>query len=281
MLRLFRQTQKHRNYFRFISSRRYFQCNNFKTVAFSGVVNKPITNSHQFLSFSNSSRMGFSEEKEKYYNMKLDEKRSHYACKSKFVTLESIPTWSESGTESSVKSSEYAKNERLNTQVSLFVGDITALEIDAIVNAANKTLRGGGGVDGAIHRAAGPMLLEECITLNGCSTGDAKITGGYRLPANYVIHTVGPIGEKPDLLEKCYRSCLDVAKSNGIRTIAFPCISTGIYGYPNKNAANVVLRTVRDYLEKNSSCFDRVIFCLFLEVDIELYNSLMPHYFPK
>ncbi|GFX90652.1 ADP-ribose glycohydrolase MACROD2 [Trichonephila clavipes] len=224
--------------------------------------------------------MEFEEDKNKYLKMDLKEKRASYHCKTSFVTLENILTWTEYavGVEKVQSSSEFKKEERLNGKVSIFVGDITALEIDAIVNAANNSLRGGGGVDGAIHRAAGKSLLAECITLKGCPTGEAKITGGYKLPAKYVIHTVGPVGEKPDLLKNCYLNSLNVAKENGLKAIAFPCISTGVYGYPNKNAAEVALKTVREFLEKNE--IDRVIFCLFLGVDVEIYRSLMQKYFP-
>ena len=132
-------------------------------------------------------------------------------------------------------------------------GDITKQEVDAIVNAANEALRGGGGVDGAIHRAAGPELLQECIQIGGCPTGEARITKGYKLPARYVIHTVGPVwhgGDRgePEKLAACYRNSLRLAAENGVRTIAFPGISTGVYGYPLADATRLAMATVRDCL---------------------------------
>ncbi|XP_059081864.1 ADP-ribose glycohydrolase MACROD1-like [Tigriopus californicus] len=164
--------------------------------------------------------------------------------------------------------------------VSIYQGDITKLGIDAIVNAANKSLLGGGGVDGAIHRAAGDKLLKECKTLDGCKTGQAKITSGYDLPAKYVIHTVGPIGEKPDALQSCYQKSLELMVQNNLRSIAFPCISTGVYGYSSENACPVALRTVREFLEKHPDKVDRIIFCLFMEKDIDLYEKEMQVFFP-
>lgn len=154
-------------------------------------------------------------------------------------------------------------------RITLDLGDITQLDCDCIVNAANSSLLGGGGVDGAIHRAAGRELLEECRTLHGCKTGEAKITGGYRLKADYVIHTVGPVysGSEKNAkqLSDCYRNSLNLAKENGIHSIAFPAISTGIYGYPLKEAIPVALETIRQWIEVNSdyeisiilSCFDQ------------------------
>lgn len=124
------------------------------------------------------------------------------------------------------------------------------------------------------------MLQSECSYLNDCETGDAKITGGYKLPAKYVIHAVGPIGEKPDLLANCYKRSFDLLKDNQLGSIAFPCISTGIYGYPNENAANVALKATREWLENNEYNVERIIFCLFLDVDIKIYHQLLPSYFP-
>ncbi|KAJ3136377.1 O-acetyl-ADP-ribose deacetylase macrod1 [Irineochytrium annulatum] len=176
---------------------------------------------------------------------------------------------------------DYSYNPTLNSKVAIWKGDITRLSIDAIVNAANRSLLGGGGVDGAIHNAAGRGLYVECKGLGGCETGEAKITAGHKLPAKHVIHTVGPIGRHPQLLKNCYENCLRICSEQGLRTVAFCCISTGIYGYPNEDAAHVALSTTRDYLERHGDDFDQVIFCIFLPVDLGIYKRLAPGvYFP-
>ncbi len=166
----------------------------------------------------------------------------------------------------------------MKTMLEIIKGDITKLKVGAIVNAANKSLLGGGGVDGAIHRVAGPQLLEECRSLGGCETGQAKITKGYMLLAPYVIHTVGPIwsggkSEEEDLLASCYLNSLELAKKNSLKSIAFPSISTGSYSFPIEKAAKIALKTVRFFLEKNPDVFEKIMFVLFSDQDFEVYKN--------
>ena len=161
--------------------------------------------------------------------------------------------------------------------IKVYQGDITSLKVDAIVNAANRSLLGGGGVDGAIHRAAGKGLLAECRTLNGCETGEAKITGGYDLPAKYVIHTVGPVwhggnSNEDQLLENAYANSLKVAAENNVKTIAFPAISTGVYGFPKDRAAKIAINTIRKFLEMHDM---DVTLTAFSRDDAERYRMLL------
>ncbi len=159
--------------------------------------------------------------------------------------------------------------------------NIVTLEVDAIVNAANSSLLGGGGVDGAIHRAAGPELVAECRMLHGCKTGDAKITKGYRLPARHVIHTVGPVWRdgksgEPELLASCYRRALEIADQHQLRSIAFPAISTGIYGYPIEAATEIAVETTRGYAESHpQSSVTEIVFCCFSEKDLQVYQRAL------
>ncbi|XP_037083802.1 macro domain-containing protein RSc0334-like [Pollicipes pollicipes] len=214
----------------------------------------------------------------------LAERRRNYRCGNNYVTLSSIPTWLQHSREKVAgapsEAAAVSPSNKLADKVSLWRGDITRLELDAVVNAANRSLLGGGGVDGAIHAAAGPQLRAECAALRGCDTGEVKLTQGYRLPARHVLHTVGPVGEKPDLLRRCYAGCLELARRHGLRSLAFPCVSTGVFGYPNEAAARVALATVRTELEQHADELDRVVFCLFLEQDVKAYQRLMPVFFP-
>ena len=161
----------------------------------------------------------------------------------------------------------------------IFQEDITKLEVDAIVNAANNSLLGGGGVDGAIHRAAGPGLLAECVTLGGCNTGEAKITGGYDLPSKHVIHTVGPVWDggranEDALLADCYRNSLKLGEENGLRMVAFPAISTGVFGFPKERATRIAVREVRAFLDQGVGV-EQVIFACFSERDFDIYQRAL------
>ncbi|KAI9061110.1 A1pp-domain-containing protein [Trametes sanguinea] len=208
------------------------------------------------------------------------------------VPLSKIPTLRELYKAGVLKGADAAKarhppRQALLDRVSLYQGDITKLDVDAIVNAANRSLLGGGGVDGAIHAAAGRSLLDECRKLNGCDTGDAKITKGYNLPARHVIHTVGPIYSssnvetKAQQLASCYRTSLQLAVQNSLKHIAFPSISTGIYGYPIQDATHIALDVVRTFLDSpDGDKLERTIFVVWSDEDKRVYENLIPLYFP-
>ena len=167
----------------------------------------------------------------------------------------------------------------MKTKIFLEKGDITNQKVDAIVNAANELLLGGGGVDGAIHSGAGYELKLECAKLGGCKTGQAKITSGHELPAKYVIHAVGPRygqhgGEEPNLLRDCYLNSLKLAKENNCQSIAFPCISTGVFGYPRRKAAKIAVDTVHDFI-KEDDCFEKVVFVCYAQADYDVYEMAL------
>ncbi|QIX01026.1 hypothetical protein AMS68_006543 [Peltaster fructicola] len=208
------------------------------------------------------------------------------------IKLADIPTISElykSGTLHAT-SAQPGSTAEFNDKIALIRTDITTLKVDAIVNAANKSLLGGGGVDGAIHRAAGGALVRECAKLDGCDTGDAKITSAYELPCKKVIHAVGPVysttkkqGKHTTWLQSCYTRSLDLLVENGCGSIAFSAISTGVYGYPSDEAADTALAAVRDWLDEDdarASKVERIVFCSFLEKDEKAYEQTIPKYFP-
>ncbi|KAF8318942.1 uncharacterized protein EI90DRAFT_3049728 [Cantharellus anzutake] len=205
-------------------------------------------------------------------------------------TLQHIPTLAQAFVAANIQAPDPPAahhNPILLRQISIWQGDITKLEVDAIVNAANRTLLGGGGVDGAIHRAAGPRLLNECQALDGAETGEAKITSGYDLPARHVLHTVGPVysrskdAECARLLALCYRNCLNLAYAKNIKSIAFPSISTGLYGYPIRDATHIAMTETRKFLDSpQGQDIERVVFVVFLDTDKDLYDTLAPLYFP-
>ncbi|EPT01376.1 hypothetical protein FOMPIDRAFT_1023283 [Fomitopsis schrenkii] len=208
------------------------------------------------------------------------------------VSLSDIPTLRELYKASVLRVADLSKahyqpKDAYLDKLSLYQGDITKLEVDSIVNAANRSLLGGGGVDGAIHDAAGTQLLEECRTLDGCETGNAKITKGYDLPAKHIIHAVGPVysqsrvEEKAKQLASCYKTSLQIAVEKALKHVAFPSISTGIYGYPIEDATHVALDVVRQFLDSGAGeTLERVIFVVWSDKDKGVYEDLLPFYFP-
>jgi O-acetyl-ADP-ribose deacetylase (regulator of RNase III) len=213
-------------------------------------------------------------------------KRSLYKCgPSKYVTLDKIPTLTEyATTNNKLQDGEkhyFPYNQELNSKLSLWRGDVTHLEIDGIVNAANYGMLGGGGIDGAIHRAAGPNLRTYNERVHGyCPTGDAKLSPGFKLPAKWILSTVGPTTIDPKALRDCYQNVLDLALKHNLRTIALCGISTGVYGYPLDQATNIALKTVREWLDVNHASVDRIIFVVFLQREQVMYEKLVPCYFP-
>jgi O-acetyl-ADP-ribose deacetylase (regulator of RNase III) len=183
-------------------------------------------------------------------------------------------------------SPQHAPSAAVNSKIALIRYDITRLQLDGIVNAANESLLGGGGVDGAIHRAAGPQLLAECEGLDGCDTGDAKITDAYRLPCRKVIHAVGPVyalakrrgpGLHEELLRGCYRRSLELCEEHGVRSVAFAAVSTGVYGYPSTEAAMAAVIEVRNFFDEGrGGAIDKVVFCNFMEKDQDAYHKVLP-----
>ncbi|KAM4722725.1 ADP-ribose glycohydrolase MACROD1 [Rhinophrynus dorsalis] len=236
----------------------------------------------------NSPSTSWKEAKNYLKGLNHKQRREQYSVKD-YIKLKQIPAWKDTAKKLKVKQPEevkYPKNKDLIEKISLFRGDITKLEVDAIVNTANSSLLGGGGVDGCIHRTAGPLLKLECSSLGGCETGQAKVTCGYLLHAKCVIHTVGPVAQgqpgptQEEELKNCYKNSMKLAAEGKLRTVAFPCISTGVFGYPAEAAADVALGTLRNFLEENKDKFDRVIICVFLEKDEEIYLAKLPEYFP-
>ena len=220
----------------------------------------------------------------------IEEKRALYACGKKFITLEQIPTWPEYASKNADNMAsfrekiapKFAYHSEINDKISIFRGDMTTLEIDAVVNAANESLLGGGGIDGCIHDAAGPHLRLHNATLGGCDVGNTKISPGFAMPAKYILSTVGPRGENPQKLQSCYETILDLVVQHELKTVAFCCVSTGIFGYPLDRATTVALDTVRTWMEKddNYKKVDRLIFIVFLEKEKSMYEAMLPLYFP-
>jgi O-acetyl-ADP-ribose deacetylase len=246
----------------------------------------------------------------------LEARRARYTCRQP-VTLADLPTWSELAPQLIVLPNNTtataggggggfwsSPNDKIvltpkdvarrrsvdaefNSKLSVMRGDITALEVDAIVNAANESLLGGGGIDGAIHSAAGPLLVEECRPLDGCATGSTKMTKGYSLPARHVLHTVGPMGRGDALLRGCYESILALVDAHDLTSVGFCCVGTGIFGFPLVRATHIALRCVRDWMERwraedpsRLARIQRLVFVTFKASELEAYERILPSYFP-
>ncbi|KAJ6237522.1 adp-ribose glycohydrolase macrod2 [Anaeramoeba flamelloides] len=218
----------------------------------------------------------------------LQERRKKYWCGERYVKVKTIPTWEDYVKGQLALKKELPQNSletikhELNKKVAVWNGDSTTLEIGSIVNAAKRSLKGGGGIDGAIHRSAGGKFYKECCSLHGCNTGETKITLGYNLPAKFVLHTVGPQGYKPKLLTSCYRTLLDLMVECKIRTVGICGISTGIYGFPLNPAVNIALKTTRDWLleDNHLDLVDKIVFVTFLKREAKAYENYMYKYFP-
>lgn len=211
----------------------------------------------------------------------LEEKRKLYKCK-KYFPLNDIPLWTDSSKKLKLKkvTPKYKPNTKINSKISIFQGDISTLEIDAIVNAASPGLLGGGGIDGCINSGAGRFLRKECESLGGCKPGNTKITKGYRLPAKYVLHSVGPLNKEKEVMKSCYTTCLELVESNNIKSVAFCCIGTGAYGFPLPEATQIACETIREWIEKNEDKIDRIIFCVYSNKELDEYTKTIPIYFP-
>jgi O-acetyl-ADP-ribose deacetylase (regulator of RNase III) len=215
----------------------------------------------------------------------IEEKRKLYACGNRYVTLEQIETYPQYAQRNKLKDAEthaYPYNPEINDKISIWKGDMTHLEIDGVHNAANNSLLGGGGIDGCIHRAAGSYLRKYNATLGGCKTGNTKLSPGFKLPAKYILSTVGPMGEDPVKLRSAYETTLQLVEEHNLKSVALCCVSTGIFGYPLENASHIALDTVRAWLDTNENYkkIDRIIFVTFLEKEVSTYNRLVPQYFP-
>lgn len=223
-------------------------------------------------------------------------RQSKYKCGDKYTKGADITAWPEYVTQLQQGAGLRRRREvsnAANAKVAMWQGDITSLEVDAVVNAANESCLGGGGIDGAIHSAAGPLLLEDgCRPLNGCPTGQTKITKGYNLPAKHVLHTVGPMGEGDQSLRSCYRTCLALVEQHRLRTVAFCGVGTGIFGFPLERATHIAMDETRKWLDAKltegsaaggydvARDLDRIIFVNFRRIEVDAYHKLMPEYFP-
>jgi O-acetyl-ADP-ribose deacetylase (regulator of RNase III) len=219
----------------------------------------------------------------------LEEKRALYKCK-KYIPVEKFIPWSEAGKKVKSKIDSryplelndpiYKPNDSINKKISLYQGDITALEIDAIVNAASPGLKGGGGMDAAVHSAAGPFLMKECKSFDGCAPGETRLTKGYKLPGKNVLHSVGPLGKESEILTSCYKTSCDLIEKHGLKTVAFSCIGTGAFGFPLPDATKIACATMREWMESHQESVDLIIFCVYSNKELDEYKKNLATYFP-